>query len=406
MTIDPAAIRRQFPIFTAHPEIAYLDGAATAQKPQTVIDALTRFLMAENANAYRGLYPLAAHATDVYDAARAAVAAFLHAASPSEIVFTKSCTESINLVARSLGEQWGEHDAVAVTMLEHHSNIIPWQQLSARQGTQLRWIDCDDAGHITMDSLKAVLADGKVRLVAVTAQSNVLGTRPPLTEIIRIAHAAGALVLIDAAQAVAHMPLDVGQLSCDFLAFSGHKLYGPTGIGVLYGTKKVLEAMEPFLGGGLMIQDVRTDGFTPADVPARFEAGSPPIAEAAGLHAAINWLTQYSWNDIAAHERTMITAMITALSGIDGVRILGPGTADEAHGCVSIVTDGAHPHDLADLLGQEGICVRAGHHCAQPLHRRLHIPASLRFSVSLHTIEEEIDRITPALTRALSVLRR
>lgn len=402
---DVTTIRRQFPLLAAQPELAYLDSAATAHKPQAVIDAMDAFQHTDYAAVHRGMYPLAERATEAYEGARECVRSFLHATSPSEIIFTKNCTEAVNLVTRTQGEQWNADDAVVVTLLEHHSNIVPWQQLAERNGIDIRWIAIDDAGHIDLPSLQSHLTDGRVRLVAVTAQSNVLGVRPPLKDIIAAAHAAGALVLVDAAQSVAHHPIDVQALDCDFLAFSGHKLYGPTGIGVLYGKRALLEKMPPFLGGGMMIQDVREDGFTPADVPARFEAGTPPIVEAVGLHAAMDWLSQYSWADIEAHERTIMSALIERLGSVDGVHILGPGNADDASGCVSITLDEVHPHDLAHVLGQEGVCVRAGHHCAQPLHRRLGIVASLRISIGIYTMNDDVEKFIAALRKAQKKFR-
>lgn len=405
--LDPLVIRRQFPLLAAQRDLAYLDSAATTQKPQAVIDAMNAFQRTDYAAVHRGMYPLAERATDAYEGARERVRRFLNAASSSEIIFTKSCTEGINLVAIALsrGGTFAEGDCIALSVLEHHSNIVPWQQLGERKGIGIRWIAIDDAGHIDLRSLQSHLADGRVRLVAVTAQSNVLGVRPPLKEVIAAAHAAGALVLVDAAQSVAHHPIDVQALDCDFLAFSGHKLYGPTGIGVLYGKRALLEAMPPFLGGGMMIQEVREDGFTPADVPARFEAGTPPIVEAVGLHAAIDWLSQYSWTDIEQHERMIMAALLEKLGSIEGVHILSPGNTDDVSGCVSITVDEVHPHDLAHVLGQEAVCVRAGHHCTQPLHRKLGIVASLRISIGIYTTNDDVEKFIAALRKAQKKFR-
>lgn len=403
MAFDPRTCRADFPFFARFPDLAYLDSAATAQKPLAVLDAWREASTARSANVHRGMYPLAEAATDAYEAARTAVQEFLHAPAGS-IVFVKSATEAINLVAQSWGGvQCGAGDVIAVTALEHHSNLIPWFQLAARTGATVRTIAIADDGTVDLDDLRSVLAEGRVRLLATTAQSNVLGVRPPLQAMIAMAHDAGALVLVDAAQAVAHERLDVTALDCDFLAFSGHKLYGPSGIGVLYGKSALLRSMPPFLGGGMMIQEVTEQGFTPADVPARFEAGTPPLAEAEALHAAITWFSALPLEEVAAHEASLLRRARDVLLSVDGVRVLGP--ADVASSCLSFVTDGVHAHDIAALLGQQGMCVRAGHHCAQPLHRRLGIAASTRVSIAAYTLPDEIDRLGPAVADALSRLR-
>jgi cysteine desulfurase/selenocysteine lyase len=279
--------------------------------------------------------------------------------------------------------------------------MIPWMQLKEERGIELRWVDIDDAGRLKMDELKAHLKDRKAKMAAVTATSNVLGTKTPIPEIVTLAHAAGALVLVDAAQSVAHTKTDVRAWDADFVAFSGHKLYGPTGIGVLYGKRSLLAKMPPFLGGGMMIGGVTTDGFTAADGPARFEGGTPAVAEAAGLKAAIDWLSQYSWKDIVAHETSLIALAAKELGTIEGLTILG---APEGS-LLSFVVEGVHPHDLTEILGREGICLRAGHHCAQPLHRRLGITASTRLSVALYNTPEEIYRVAPAIKEVVKKLR-
>lgn len=418
------SIRRQFPILQQkigkHPLI-YLDSAATAQKPQAVLDRMQKFYEEENANVHRGMHVLAERATIAYEHARTSVQQFINARHQDEVIFTKSCTEAINLVARTWGHaHLQEGDVIILSILEHHSNVVPWLQLKEERGIDVKWIDIDDHGHLQMDMLDGFLKEGNVKLVAVTAQSNVLGVRPPLREIITSAHAHGARVLVDAAQSIAHHPTDVQALDCDFLAFSGHKLYGPTGIGVLCGKRDLLQSMPPFLGGGMMIQEVHHDRFTPADVPQKFEAGTPPVAEAVGLAAAIDWLRQYSWESIELHEQLLLVAAVENLRAIPTVHILGDVDyglritefrhaksviRNFSSGCISFTVDGIHPHDLTEILGRQGICLRAGHHCAQPLHRRLGVTASTRLSVGIYNSVEEIEGIIPTLSAAIGRLR-
>lgn len=404
MALPIATIRRQFPIlrrlFAGHP-LAYLDNAATTQKPECVLEAMDTFYRTANANAHRGMHPLAEEATERYECARKAVQKFLHAERPEEIIFTKGCTEAINLVANSLS-----HKIIALSLLEHHSNIIPWMQ----RGARIHWIDIHDDGELHYEDLDRILAKNTIDLVAITGQSNVLGIQPDLQRIITSAHAAGTRVLVDAAQLVAHRPIDVQTLDCDFLAFSGHKLYGPTGIGVLYAKRDLLERMPPMLGGGGMVQTVDETSFTPLEPPARFEAGSPPVAEAVGLAAAIDWLSQFSWDDIIAHEQQLLIQVEEILSAVPSLSILGGPSASRSPlparaGCLSFTIDGIHPHDLTDLLGREGICLRAGHHCAEPLHRRLGVAASTRISVALYNTIEEINRLPDAIMRARKILQ-
>lgn len=392
MPLDLAQIRQQFPILNT-PELVYLDNAATSQKPQVVLDAMTQYYRTSNANAHRGMHQLAEAATVAYEQARQTVADFIHC-KPYELVFTKNCTESINLLAKSI--TWQPGDAVVLTALEHHSNIVPWQQL-AEHDVEILWIDCDEQGQLNLNQLDEYLATNTVRLVSVTGLSNVLGVRPPLEIIIQKAHAAHTLVHIDAAQLIAHHPVDASTLDCDFLSFSGHKLYGPTGIGALYGKRNHLEQMQPFLGGGSMIQEVTTSGFTPAEIPLKFEAGSPPVAEAVGLATAIDWYTQFAWQDIETHETSLLQLAIKQLSTIDGLTILG--TPESA--CVSFTIDGVHPHDLTDVLGKQGVCLRAGHHCAQPLHDKLGIGASTRLSIGIYNTEQDIASCISTLTTVI-----
>ncbi len=310
----------------------------------------------------------------------------------AEVIFTKGCTESINIVARGSDADLQKGDVILLTLLEHHSNVVPWQQLATRTGAIMKWIETDDEGNLNLDQYKKYVAEGNVKIVALTGQSNVLGVRPPLKEMIADAHKAGAIVLVDAAQLVAHHAIDVQDLDCDFLAFSGHKIYGPTGIGIFYGKRALLEKMPPMLGGGSMISEVTKDGFKSADIPAKFEAGTPAITQAIGLRASIDWLTQYTWKEIEAHEQTLLRAALEGLQKIEGLKILGPLELEKISGCVSFVIDGIHAHDLTEVLGRQGICLRAGHHCCQPLHDRFGITASTRLSVGIYNTVEEIQQ--------------
>lgn len=393
---DPEAIRRQFAFFGSPKPPIYLDSAATTQKPGVVLDAVRRFYETENGSAYRGLHPLAEAATARWEEARAAAADFLNAPSPAWIVFTKSATESLNLLARSLGLDWKRGDAVVTSVLEHHSNLVPWFQLKESQGIDVRMLPCDDEGALDLDVLDEHLADGRVKLVTVTAQSNVLGVRPDLSAIIARAKAAGALVCIDAAQAVSHGPIDVTALGCDFLVFSGHKAFAPTGVGVLCARPELLAAMPPFLGGGGMVQAVTEQGFTAADTPERFEAGTLPIGEAVGLMTALRWLKSLPHAELAAHERALLEDAL-ALGEIPGVHLLGPKDITKRYGCLSFVIDGLHAHDLADQLAARGFCLRSGHLCAEPLHSRFGLAASTRLSVAPYNTRDEIAALIEAV---------
>lgn len=411
MPLDSEHIRRQFPFLQDAPSAVYLDSAAMAQVPGKVLEEMHAWERSSRSNVHRGMHQRAEVSTELYEQARNRVQHFIHATYSEEIIFTKGCTEGINLVARSWGEE-NVHagDVIVLSILEHHSNIVPWQQLAARSGASIRWIDCDTAGNLQMSALQNLLKEGKVKLVAITAQSNVLGVRPDLPAIIAMAHEHGACVLVDAAQAVAHDRIDVQELSCDFLVFSGHKLYGPTGIGVLYGKRDILELMPPFLGGGMMIRNVTKDEYSPADLPARFEAGTPPIAAAIGLGTAIDWLSQYPWEDIQSHEQSLLQHAMHRLSSIKGLRILGSSNEqtskriNDVHGCLSFTLASVHPHDLTDILGKKGIALRAGHHCCMPLHKKLGIVASTRLSVGIYNTTEEIDRCAEVITEAKTML--
>lgn len=408
MAINISSIRQQFPGL-ANPQLVYLDSAASSQTAQPVLDAMQTHAVESTANVHRGMHMLSERATVAYEEARATIAGHI-GANPHEIVFTKSCTESLNLVARTWAEANLEQgDTIVLTTLEHHSNIVPWQQLAERKGANIAWLSIDDTGAIAADQLQKLLEGGTVKLVSLTGLSNVLGVRTPLEEVITLAHTAGAKVCVDAAQLVAHSAIDVAQLDCDFLAFSGHKLYGPTGIGVLYGKYELLKQMPPFLGGGMMIGQVTSEGFTTADAPQKFEAGTPPIAQSIGLAAAIDWLSPYSWEDIAEHEDELIAYAHNQLEQIDGLSILGAPKV----GCVSFTIDDVHPHDLTHIIGNADekkdsdriVCLRAGHHCCQPLHKHFGIPASTRLSVGIYNTKEEIDLAVQAIKEACSHLR-
>lgn len=407
MPLDTRIIRQQFPILQqsleGHPLI-YLDNAATSQKPQAVLDAMDDFYTHTNANINRGVHRLGEHATIGYEKARVAVQRFLNAKKSHEILFTRGTTEAINLVARSWGSTLQSQDHVVLSQMEHHSNIVPWLQLKDRQGIVIDWLRVNREGQLSMDQLTTLLREGNVTLVAITGLSNVLGVMPDLPSIIALAHTHGALVLMDAAQLVAHQPIDVQALDVDFLAFSGHKIYGPTGIGVLYGKHELLSTMPPFLGGGDMITTVDEQGFSPAELPRTFEAGTPPIAEAIGLQAAIAWIEDIGFAAIAQHEQDLMTHALRRLRTIDGLHILGPTDPQERCGCISFVLDGVHPHDLTQILGDRNICLRAGHHCTQPLHNALGIAASTRLSVAAYTSTEDVDACVAAIEDARTIL--
>lgn len=396
---DIVALRREFPILNQSINgkmLAFLDSAASSQKPRRVIDCLEDYYRRYNANVHRGIYRLSEEATFAFERARGKVARFINAKSQREIVFVRNTTEAINLVARSWGDaNLREGDRILLSVMEHHSNLVPWQMLAQRTGAKLEFLRLDGEGRLALDTLDSQLTG--VRLVAITQQSNVLGTINPVAEIARRAHAVGALVLVDGAQSVPHMPVDVQALDIDFLAFSGHKMCGPTGIGVLWGRRAILEEMPPFLGGGSMIKVVGLHGSTYADIPARFEAGTPAIAEAIALGEAVDFLQEIGMDRIYAHERELLGYALERLADVEGLRVYGPKTTEMRGGAVSFTLDGVHPHDVAAVLDSEGIAVRAGHHCAQPLHAHYDIPATTRASFYLYNIPEEVDRLVSAL---------
>lgn len=408
MPLDVPAIRSQFPIFRREingKRLIYLDSAASAQKPQAVIDAVVQVWGHGYANVHRGLYSLAEEATMAYEGARAKIARFINAADVAEIIHVRNATEGINLVAYSWGETHVHAgDRIVITELEHHANLVPWQQLAKRKGAELAYIPVTDQGNLDLTALPSLLEDGRAKVVACSVMSNVLGTLPPVTEVAAMAHAAGALVVMDGAQAAPHMPLDVQTLGADFLAFSGHKLCGP-GVGTLWGRRELLEAMPPFLYGGDMIISVKREDSKWNALPYKFEAGTPPIAEVVGLGAAIDFLTEIGMTTIQEHERRLVPYALERLSEVPEVHVLGPG-ATERGALVSFTVDGVHPHDIAAILDEDGICVRAGHQCAQPVHDRFRIPASARASFYIYNDEEDVDALVAALRKTVRLLAR
>ncbi len=402
--LDVATIKADFPILsrTVHGHrLVFLDSAASSQKPTAVLHAMDRYYETTHANVHRAAYTLAEEATNAMESARAKVAGFIGAPSANEIVFTKNATESINLVARSWGAaNLGPGDVIVLTQLEHHANIVPWQQLAAERGLELRWIPLTDDGRLDLTDLDRLLDSAK--LLALSAMSNVVGTITPVRRLTDAAHAAGALACIDACQYVPHVTTDVVEMGADFLAFSGHKMLGPTGVGVLWARADLLESMPPFLGGGGMILDVTTDGFVPAEVPHKFEAGTPPIAEIVGLGAAVDYLGSLGMDKVRAHEVALTTYAMDSLTERFGSDLVIYGPADPAvrGGVMSLAFKGIHPHDVSQVLDQHGVCVRPGHHCAKPLMRVLGVGATARASWYVYNDEADIDALGDALDDA------
>ena len=403
--LDVDAVRADFPIL-AEPtsrggRLVFLDSAASSQKPRQVLEAMTSFYERDFANVHRGVYELAERATGRMEAARAATARFIGARRADEVVFTKNATEALNLVARSWGTvNLGPGDAVVLSLLEHHANIVPWFQLQAERGFEIRWLGLDADGQLDLTDLDRLL-DG-AKLLSITAMSNVTGTLTPVARLSEAAHAAGALVCVDACQYVPHVATDVAAWDADFAAFSAHKMCGPTGIGILWGRAELLEAMPPFLGGGGMILNVTTEGFTPDAPPARFEAGTPPIAEAIGLHAAIDYLDGLGMAAVREHEvRLTAYALRTLTERLgDRLRIPGPAEPDQRGGVLSLELEGVHAHDVSQVLDEHGVCIRPGHHCAKPLMRHLGVPATARASLYLYNDEDDVDALADALEHA------
>jgi cysteine desulfurase/selenocysteine lyase len=395
-------VRSDFPVLDRE-GLVYLDSAATSQKPRQVIEAIDSYYRHSNANIHRGVYSLAREATDLFEGARERVAAFT-GWEPTSTIFTKNATEAINLVAYSWGRhQLHEGDEVLITQMEHHSNIVPWQLACAERGAKLRYLSVSDEGTLSLDELDEVLAGGRVKLVAFAHISNVLGTLNPVEEIVRRARAAGAVTLIDGSQAVPQLPLDLTGIDADFYAWTGHKALGPTGIGILHGRRELLEAMPPFLGGGDMIARVGFDESTWNELPWKFEAGTSPIAEGVGLGAAVDYLSGIGMDNVRAHERDLTSYALERLPEVEGITLFGPLDPDRRGGVVSFAIDGIHPHDIAELCDREGVCIRAGHHCAQPLMRQLGVAATARASFHVYNSRDDVDRLVEALGKAREV---
>lgn len=399
MKINPETLRQDFPILSQRVRdgkpLVYLDNAATTQKPQVVIDALDAYYREINANVHRAIHRLAELATEAYEEARRKIAAFIGASEEREIIYTRGTTEAINLVAHAWGNRHlRQGDEIILTEMEHHSNLVPWQLLAARTGAVLKFIPVTESGELDLDAFRALLTP-RTKLLAVTHMSNVLGTINPVRDMIEAAHAAGALVLVDGAQSVPHMPVDVRALDCDFLAFSGHKMCGPTGIGVLYGKAVLLEQMDPFLGGGEMISKVTLEQSTWAELPHKFEAGTPDISGAIGLGVAVDYLTSIGLDAIHAYEEDLSAYTVSALAQVPGLTV--HGRAAQRGGAVSFALDGVHPHDVAHFVDRDGIAIRAGHMCAQPLMRKRGVTALSRASVYFYNTRAEIDALVRSL---------
>lgn len=400
MSLNPHNIRKDFPILEreVHPGIplVYLDSTATTQKPVAVLQAMEQFYRQNYANIHRGVHTLAEEATAMYEQARQRVADFIHAKSANEIVFTRNTTESINLVAYTWAREYLKSgEVIILTEMEHHSNLIPWQQLASERGVTLEFIPVTGQGLLDLDAY-ALLLKRSPKLVAFSGMSNVLGTINPTAEMVRMAHASGALALVDGAQLVPHVPVDVQVLDVDFLAFSAHKMLGPTGIGALYAKEKILKETPPFQGGGDMIKTVHLRSFVPNDIPHKFEAGTPAIAEAVGFGAAVDYLTEVGMETVAAHEQDLIAYALERLEEIPGVQVLGPA-ADKKGGVASFTLEGVHPHDVAQILDTFGVAVRAGHHCAQPLHEKFGITATTRASFYIYNLKEELNKLVTGI---------
>ena len=397
----PLDVRADFPVLDRG--FAYLDSANTSQKPRQVIEAIDSYYRNSNANIHRAVYALAQEATDLYEGARERVASFA-GSDAATTIFTRNATEAINLVAYAWGrEHVGEGDEVLLTPMEHHSNIVPWQILCSERGAMLRYLQVSEDGLLSLDELDEVLASGRVKLVSVAHVSNVLGTINPVAEIAARARAAGAVSLVDGSQAMPQLPVDVSEIGADFYAWTGHKALGPTGIGVLHGRREMLESMPPFLGGGDMIASVGFESSTWNELPWKFEAGTSPIAQGIGLGAAIDYLDAIGMDAVRAHERELTAYTLERLAEVDGLRIFGPRDPDLRGGVVSFEVEGIHPHDLAELCDRAGVCIRAGHHCAQPLMQLLGVPATARASFHVYNNREDVDRLVGAVNEARNV---
>ena len=404
--LDTVRIQRDFPILSQEVNgrrLVYLDNAATTQKPRQVIDALVNYYETSNANIHRGIHTLAVRATEQYEGVRAKVAAHIGAGNPADIVFTRNTTESINLVARAWGDaNIGDGDEIVLSLMEHHSNIVPWQMLAKRAGANLRYAGVNDDGTLDLDSLRSLVTP-RTKLVSIVHMSNVLGTINPVAEIAEIAHAAGALLLVDGAQSAPHLPLNVTEMGCDWFAFSAHKMLGPTGVGVLWAKPGLLQEMAPFLGGGEMISVVKPEASTWADVPHKFEAGTPNIADVIAFGAALDYLRDLGMDTIREHEKAITAHAIEQLERLPGVHIHGPHDVELRGGAVSFTVDGVHPHDVSTVVDSHGVAIRAGHHCAQLLMRRLNVPATNRASFYIYNDERDVEVLIEALRHAIKV---
>ncbi len=406
MALDVEQIRNDFPVLRREVrpgvKLIYLDSTATSQKPEPVLQAMESFYRTSNANIHRGVHTLAEEATAMYEQARVKIAKFINAASPHEVIYTRNTTESINLIAYAWGRaNLQSGDLVILTEMEHHSNLVPWHMLMAERGIRLEFIPVTPDGLLDLEAYRALLLQSP-KLVSFTHMSNVLGTITPAAEIIRMAHAAGALTLLDGAQSIPHLKVDVQALDVDFLAFSAHKMCGPTGIGALYGKSKLLEDMPPFLGGGDMIKEVHLRSFRPNSIPHKFEAGTPAIAESVGFGAAVDYLSAIGMEEISGHEHEIIEYALERLEEVPGLRVFGP-SADKKGGVASFTFEGVHPHDVAQILDRDGIAVRAGHHCAQPLHEKFGIPATTRASFYLYSTKSEVDALIEGIYKVKKV---
>ena len=391
------AYRKDFPLLMAQ-DIAYLDNAATAQRPQCVLDAVRRFYCEQNANPLRGLYPLSIAATDAYENAREAVRRFLNAKSTAEIVFTRNTTEGLNLVAYSYGlSHIKSGDEVVVSILEHHSDLLPWQMVCRQTGASLKFLDCEPDGSLDLNKAEALITD-KTKLVAVTHVSNVIGRVNPIRRLADMAHRRGAVLVVDGAQSTPHIPVDVQALDADFLAFSGHKVYGPMGIGVLYGKRALLEAMPPFLTGGEMIESVSREGAVFAELPHKYEAGTVNAAGAAGLHAAIDYVQSVGFEAMHRQELALTQRTLAGMADMPHIHVIGSDKPEEHNGIVTFTVEGVHPHDVSEILACDGVDVRAGHHCAQPLLQHLGLSATVRASFAFYNTENEVDRLLQSLS--------
>ncbi|MFN2562766.1 MAG: cysteine desulfurase [Jatrophihabitans sp.] len=416
--LDVEAIRKDFPILAREVHgvpLVYLDSANTSQKPQVVLDTITEFYARHNANVARAVHTLGSEATTAFENARDKVAAFVNAPNRDEIVFTKNSSEALNLVAYSISNattfpgadrfRIGPEDEIVVTEMEHHSNIVPWQLLAQRTGATFRWLPIDDDGRLVESSIDEVINE-RTKIVAFVHQSNALGTVNPVQRIVARAKSVGALTVIDASQSAPHLPLDVQALGADFVAFTGHKMYGPTGVGVLWGRYDVLAELPPFLGGGEMIETVDLTGTTYAPPPHRFEAGTPMIAEAVGLGAAVDYLTALGMDNVAAHEHELVEYALPSLAAVEGLRIIGPPTAVDRGATIAFTLPGIHPHDVAQLLDEHGIAVRAGHHCARPVCVRYGVAATTRASFGIYTTTDEIDALVRGVQQVKEMFSR